>query len=366
MSKGGRYARKKTKKAFGWKYLLLILLVLLVVVTAAAVIYWNSMLNLMTKPKEAYYPTMSDEEIEAMLNPEGLKQEEIEVLLETAPIVEQTVPVSEEIVNIMLIGQQSRKGEEAKLSDTMILCTINRDTNTLTMTSFLRDLYVPLPAYDGHKAGRNRINVCYNLGSVWTGSSLGGMEMLALCIEQNFGIHIDHTIEVDFVGFEKIIDMLGGVEIEMTAAEASHLSRGGKSFVTGKNLLDGESALSYARLRSIDNDFGRTNRQRNVINSLLNKCRGMSLIELHNMATNILPLITTDMSNSDITGYLLDFLPMVTDLKVVSQTCPVDNEVVEGSFRYRTLEIAGVESHVIEPNLALNSDYLLKSLGLIE
>ena len=81
----------------------------------------------------------------------------------------------------------------------------------MTLVSFLRDLYVPLPAYAGHGPGQNRMNVCYALGSSWKRSSLGGMEMLALCVEQNFGIHIDHTIEVSLASFPRIIDGFGGV-----------------------------------------------------------------------------------------------------------------------------------------------------------
>ena len=106
----------------------------------------------------------------------------------------------------------------------MILCSINRETKTLTMVSFLRDLYIHLPAYAGHTAGRNRINVCYALGSTWKRSSEGGMEMLALCVEQNFGIHVDHTIEVGFEAFTNIIDILGGVEVNVTEAEAEYIT----------------------------------------------------------------------------------------------------------------------------------------------
>ena len=75
------------------------------------------------------------------------------------------------LTNILLIGQDAREGESQSQarSDSMILCTYNKNTKQLTMTSFLRDLYAPLPAYAGHGPGRNRINVCYALGSSWTG-----------------------------------------------------------------------------------------------------------------------------------------------------------------------------------------------------
>ena len=128
-----------------------------------------------------------DVETEAPAEEGAAPEEETEATIEetepptTTP--EDTWPqvVSDQnITNIMLVGKNYREDEPNKLSDTMLLCSINRETNTMTMVSFLRDLYVPLPAYAGHSSGRNRINVCYALGSTWKRSSEGGMEMLCL------------------------------------------------------------------------------------------------------------------------------------------------------------------------------------------
>ena len=180
-----------------------ILLAVILIAVVAVGIYWNHMLGLLGKASEHTVPTLSQEELDAILGTE-----------ETIPPTttpEDTWPqvVSDQnITNIMLVGQNYREDEPNKLSDTMLLCSINRETHTLTMVSFLRDLYVPLPAYAGHTGGRNRINVCYALGSTWTRSSEGGMEMLAKCIEQNFGVHIDHTIEISFDTFAEIISLI--------------------------------------------------------------------------------------------------------------------------------------------------------------
>lgn len=282
------------------------------------------------------------------------------------------VVATQNVTTIMLVGQDYRKGQEHYLSDTMIMCTINRDTNTLTMTSILRDLYVPIPNYKDHGPGRNRINVCYNLGTVWTGSVKGGMEMLALCVEQNFGIHIDHTIAVDFVAFEKVIDLMGGVDITMTQAEADYLNKEetrkewsfypDHQFSAGPQTLNGMDALAYSRIRKIDSDFQRTNRQRTVINSLLQKCKTMGIWDLHKLATEILPLITTDMTDDEMTNYIWEFIPMLADLNVVSQKIPLDNAQLNGEWSYTGKEVEGI-GNVLEPNLIAHKKYLQEILG---
>ena len=306
------------------------------------------------------YPTTGGEQATDPSNPS-------DPTAETDPTWPEIVP-TQNVTTIMLVGQNYREGEEHYLSDTMIMCTINRDTNTLTMTSLLRDLYVPIPSYAGHGPGRNRINVCYHLGTQWTGSVKGGMEMLALCVEQNFGIPIDHTVEVDFTAFEKVVDLMGGVDIELTQAEADYLNSdacayyGFDEFSAGPQTLNGLEALAYARIRAIDGDFQRTNRQRNVINSLINKCKKMGLWDLHKMATEILPMITTDMTDEEIANYIWEFLPMLADLTIVSQKVPLEKDQMNGDWSYSGKEVEGI-GNVLEPNLWSHKKYLQQILG---
>ncbi len=324
-------------------------------------IYWNRMLDLVGDASETIHtvpPTTLPPVTTVPVVPTESTSPE-----ETWP----EVVSDENVTNIMLIGQSFREGEESKLSDTMILCSVNRQQKTLTMVSILRDLYVPLPAYAGHGPGRNRINVCYALGSLWTGKPEGGMEMLAKCVEQNFGIPIDHSIEIDFDGFTQIIDTLGGVEIDLTEAEARYLTNHVGyvgNFESGLQTLDGTEALAYARIRKIDGDIQRTGRQRVLLESLLRKCRTLGLLELHKLATTVLPMLTTDMSNQEVTNYLWELLPMLKKLEVRSLTCPVDNETLKGSFWSKELDIAGVTSYVLECNVSLNRQYLTEYLGL--
>ena len=272
--------------------------VLVAAVLLAGSLYWNHMLDLLGDPNQTV-PTLSLEEEMALLG----EVETTEPTQETVP-VETEPPLPEKyITNIMLVGQNWREDEQNKLSDTMILCSINRKTKTMTMVSFLRDLYVPLPAYAGHGPGRNRINVCYALGSSWMRNSQGGMEMLALCIEQNFGIHVDHTIEVGFESFTHIIDGFGGVEVNVTPEEAEYMTKHigyVGEIEPGLQTLDGPETLAYARIRKIDGDRQRAARQRTVLTALIDKCRDKNLAEMHHAAEYVLPSIITDMSKEEI------------------------------------------------------------------
>lgn len=351
---------EKTKKIL--KYSLISVAALVVIAVIAGSLYWNHMLNLLGDPEDTV-PTLSYEEEMALLG-----------VTEATEVSETTVPEETEpplpdkyITNIMLVGQNWREDEQNKLSDTMILCSINQKTKTMTMVSFLRDLYVPLPAYAGHGPGRNRINVCYALGSSWQRSSIGGMEMLALCIEQNFGIHVDHTIEVSFESFPRIIDGFGGIEVDVTEEEANYMTKhigyiG--DIEPGLQTLDGLETLAYARIRKIDGDRERSARQRKVITELVEKCRDMNLADMHHAVEYVLPSIITDMTNEEITRYVIEILPILKDLELRSLTCPVENETLPHSMWGRTLDLYGYPSSVIECNTALNGKFLRYMLGI--
>lgn len=377
----GHYIKKPKKSQMsdtpaskGKKPVLIILLVFLALILAAVVavvIYWNTILSMMTGPQDITLPSMSDEEIEAMLNPIGSISNSGTSLdgaapAETSP--ENTWPevVSDQnITNIMLVGQASRAGEDYRLADSMILCSINRETNTLTLTSLQRDMRVVIPAYAGHTQGFNRINNVYHLGSYWTGEVKGSMEMLALCIEQNFGVKIDHTIEVDFESVEKIINKLGGVKVEISEAELKYLQdtipEYSKNLTVGTNRLDGYQALTYARMRKIDGDRQRTERQREIITSVIDSVRDVSLMELHELATTVASMIVTDMTNSEITNYIFEFLPKLSDVKIQSQAIPFD-----GTYWSVEVDVDGILQYMIDCNLQKNGELLRESIGLVE
>ncbi len=364
MGKGGRFLKAKVvKPKRKGRLLLTIVLVLLLLIggaVAAAAVYYNSMLDLITRPETMETQReISDAEFEEILGyvPEKVETEPKQT--ETAE-TDPTEPLVDNIVNIMLIGQNYRKGEEHKLSDTLILCSLNKETKTLTLTSFLRDLYVQLPNYKGHICGKNRINVAYNLGWYWAGEQ-AGMEMLDMLMLDNFGINVDHNIEFGFNSFIQVVDALGGVDMELTADEAYYMTLDPEntgSFQAGVNHLAGDAALSYARIRSAnagDNDFNRTNRQRKVIIQILNQLRQKSIPELNTLLQTVLPLVITDMSNEEITQCALELLPMLKDLKIDTNQCPA-----EDTYWFNMVKLGGFDASVIECDLEKNRQILME------
>lgn len=196
------------------------------------------------------------------------------------------------LINILLIGQDARPGEGRQRSDTMILCSVNTKTKEISLVSFLRDLYVQLPG----DYSDNRLNAPY---------VFGGFDLLKETLEINFGVHVDGCFEVDFSGFADVVDILGGVDIELSAAEAREVNRFASGTATqGLNHLTGEQAVSYARIRKIDSDFGRTERQRNLLTTIFKDLKGSSLKEINALANKILPKMTTDLSNKEIMGLI--------------------------------------------------------------
>lgn len=302
-------------------------LAVILLVLVSGVIYMESMLNLINRnPDDS---TMSSEEYQDFINndTDGDIHPDFTGDTGTGDTTEETqedkkpeyVPLvgDDNVINIMLIGQDRRPGEKRTRSDTMILFSINKKTKEMTMTSFMRDMYVEIPGYD-----KNKMNATY---------AFGGMKLLNKTLEINFGVHVDGNIEVDFEGFTKVIDLIGGIDVDLSTAEAAHLNQYGHPEATpGLNHLDGAAALVHARNRSSGNgDFGRTERQREVINLIFEKCKKMNLIQLNNLLTNILPMVTTDMSNKQILSYLTDVFPLLSDANVKNQRIPAD-----GTYSY--------------------------------
>ena len=246
-----------------------------------------------------------------------------------------------EIINIMLVGQDRRPGETyLTRSDAMILCTFNTKDKSITMTSFMRDLYVTIPGRNP-----NKMNAAYQFG---------GMNLLRQTMLENFGVYVDAFVEVDFSGFEKAVEALDGVDITLTQEEADHLNElYAWNLQAGPQRLSGEAALAYSRIRYVGNaDFGRTERQRNVINAIINKCKTMSLTQANSLLTEILPLVSTDMSKEDIFDYALTLFPLLKG-NIHSQRIPID-----ASF---TLEWVGALD-VVLPDYDINRQYLLDTL----
>lgn len=245
------------------------------------------------------------------------------------------------IVNILLIGQDKRPGEENARSDSMIIATVNKNSKSIKLTSLMRDMYVRIPGY-----ANNKINSAY---------ALGGMDLLTETVEENFLIGIDGCIEVDFSGFEQIIDKLGRIDIELNRDEAYYLSNSSDiRFKEGINSLTGETALEYARIRYIGNDdYERTERQRNVLVAVYDKLKNSDLKILIELTDDILPMVTTNLTKSQILSLATNIIFMdISDIE--TYRIPAD-----GKFALATIQ----DMSVLVPDLPENRMLLKEYIG---
>lgn len=344
MSYHGRFEQQKQPKGRGnqpkkggkgLKVFLIVLAVLLaLILIAAAVGYWFiqnkfSKMNVIELPEDTYVYTEATDEYTRPAETDSEQAEDATEEETTAPTVHQMS--ADDIVNILVVGQAARAGEEANMADTTMLISLNTYTKEVTVFSILRDAFVKLPDYKGHTCGRAKFTVCYNLGYQWGGGTAGAMEMTNICLRDNFGVEVDYNIEVSFDGFIKMIDYLNGVELELTQAEADYLNKDTlyvqRHIEPGVQVLQGMEALSYARMRKAegdsDSDIKRTERQRKLVASLLEKFRYMSLSELNGWVDELLPMVTTTMKPADVTKLAAKILPMVIDLKMTGETIPI-------------------------------------------
>ncbi|MEA4888181.1 MAG: LCP family protein [Clostridiaceae bacterium] len=201
-----------------------------------------------------------------------------------------------QVYSILLIGTDNRGNEINGRSDSMMILSVNKRTRKIHLVSLMRALYVRIPNH-----GYSMLNASF---------SWGGAKLLLKTIRENFRIQIDDYLIINFNGFKQAINTVGGIDIDLTAAEAQYLalSYPDAGLLTGVNHLDGELALAYSRLRKIDSDYRRTGRQRTVIQALIRKLGGLNPVELDALARELLPLIKSNKSGTDLLALALDGL----------------------------------------------------------
>ena len=334
-SRNSKKRRRRRRRLPLWAVTAIATLASLLVFMIAAAITVNLVLNKISRPdiEQSYFTEEELMELEiqeaiayAEENPEEVTYPELDRSTVQWTEIEEEIGQKHELVNILLIGQDARPGENRARSDAMILVTFNKTLNTITLTSFMRDLYVQIPGYQD-----NRINAAY---------AYGGMELLDDTLKQNFGVDVDANVEVDFDGFADIIDILGGVTIDLSYSEASALG-----LYAGTNVLSGSRALSYSRLRSIDSDFNRTERQRKVITALFTSLKSAGFSEITGLVNTIFPLVTTDMTNTEILAYASDLFPMLSTSSISSVRIPADGAYTQNSIQGMAVIVADMETN---------------------
>ncbi len=205
------------------------------------------------------------------------------------------------VVNVLLIGSDSRDETDEGRSDAMILLSISNSTKTIQMTSFLRDMYVEIPGYEG-----NRLNAAY---------AFGGPELLMETITQTFDIKIDRYMVVNFKAFANLVDAVGGVKLDLSNDEVKWVNAYLNEYnllqglpidndyldetLSGEIQLDGPQALAYSRNRYIGTDFGRTERQRKVLNQVIKKIPGAMVTNPTGIIDGLFPNLTTNVTRGE-------------------------------------------------------------------
>lgn len=254
---------------------------------------------------------------------------------------------TKDLTNILLIGSDTRYVGQPGRSDTMMLLTINRDEETVSLTSLMRDMYVYVPDY-----GNTRINNAF---------ARGGAQLLIDTIEANFKIEIDNYAAIDFYSFVDAIDAIGGVTMDITyddfygvnlAIEKYNKTLGlayndGKLTSYGEIQLTGKQALGYARNRHFPRgDFDRTEHQRALMSAVFEKVKSSDLTQLDALLNAILPGITTDMSETQILSWMV-LAPAVLQYDFETYRIPV-----EDSYQGVTIGGASMLSLDFDMNIA--------------
>lgn len=202
---------------------------------------------------------------------------------------------SDKVKNILLIGSDGRTVNERGRSDSMIILSINEETGQIVMTSLMRDIYLHIPVVDKY----NRINAAY---------AYGGVSLLVKTIEENFKIRIDKFVRINFTGFEKVVDTLGGVDVKLNADEIRFVGLEGKA-QPGVVHLTGATALKFCRCRylprnGLTGDFARTSRQREFLTLVSDKLRTMSIGEINDLLNQFLPEVSTNLTKNELLSML--------------------------------------------------------------
>lgn len=235
------------------------------------------------------------------------------------------------VTNILLIGTDERTDyfNYKSRADSMMILSLNENTNEVKLTSLERGMLVQIP-------GRKPDILTHTF-------RYGGAELLIQTVEMHFKIKIDNYVRINFSMFKKLINELGGVDVVLSQREADSLNAANhyQPVTSGSNHLDGKTALGYSRLRDIDSDWQRIERQRKVIAAIKTKMKGKSLFELSSVTENCLPYVQTDLSSSEF-ALLLVKMP----------------DLVSGSFEDMTIPANGTYHGLGNVDFSSNSQLL--------
>lgn len=205
----------------------------------------------------------------------------------------------DEIINVALFGLDRRDEKDTGRADATMILTVDFKHQKIKLASLMRDMYINIDGY-----GKTKFNHAY---------SYGGAPLAIKTINENFGTDIQDYVSVDFFTLEKIIDAIGGIDIEVTDEEYPLMNKymnevasiHGEEYTPltmgGFQHLNGKQAVAYARIRKVGNgDFERTQRQRIVLTQMIEKISKMNKMELSKLVYQLLPYVETSMDTKTI------------------------------------------------------------------
>ena len=266
---------------------------------------------------------------------ETVKKEEINedtLLSENVPIIEEE-QIEEHVFNVLLVGVDAGNVNSAKgRSDAMMLVSYNQLENKATIVSFLRDSLVDIPGYGMTKLGHSY--------------AYGGEGLTINTINSVYGMDVQYYVSINLDNMKNVIDKLGGIEVPITAEEAKLYNSYGKKYIhEGVNVLNGNDALMHARNRTIGNDFGRTRRQRSVMNGIYRKVMETkdpsSLLTLVNYC---LTQVKTNMDADVIYDMALKVIK-ADDLFIRQTSIPADGTFTDGTYNGMAVLNVDVEAN---------------------
>lgn len=314
--------KKKKKKKKKWLNVLTVIMIVIVLILLGVYAVINHYYS------KSNYVDDSEIQINSSVETEstGITQEEADQL--QTEIIQQTqdiaLPNDEDVYNLLLVGVDRRDKSWYGNSDSMILMSINKNTKQIHMTSFMRDLYANIPG-----VGVKKLNAA---------CAYGGGPLLVRTIEDNYKIPIDNYASVDFDAMIDIVDLVGGVEIDISADEMrvannyidemcrlqNEDASAHKITASGSQLMDGYQAVAYSRIRYVGNaDYQRTERQREVLEKIMQKCRNLSVTDLNSLADSVLPKVTHNIEQSTLLS-LIGQLPTILSYDIVQSRVPYD------------------------------------------
>ena len=292
-------------------------------------------------------------------------------------LTEETLEVMEEYTNIALFGLDTRQAGslgKGNRSDTIMIASINNDTKDVKIVSVYRDSYLNL-ANDKYR----KCNEAY---------SIGGPEQAVAMLNMNLDMKIDYYMSVDFLAVSEVVDLLGGIEIDVDQYEIEHLNNYTveTAKVTGKSTkkltspglqkLDGVQATSYCRIRYTQgDDFKRTERQREVLETIAAKARTMSASQLDSIVKAVFPMCATNMTVDQLLGFAADALSyeikgttgfpfdVVTDSVGSAGSCVIPVDMEKNVVQLHSY-LFGAEDYTPSPTVEKISDKIKNDTGV--